>query len=196
MQEALKSGNAALRRDPRDAPYGFLVNGEFLHEDVEAFMWFDSTASLASHLLDVQPMLLLKTPKSEAIESFREKVRLPLEQLLLHGSGARGGPGLGALSPAEPGAAPTEGMPRLPGVTRSRHGAARDKGCCAGRRPQAPCEPGRSGVRSSPGRVAARLEVPFQAVDGCARPGPCGGVGFTQGLSGLKRAFEFPILRG
>lgn len=85
MQEALKSGNAALRRDPREAPYGFLVNGEFLHEDVEAFMWFDSPASLASHLLDVQPLLLLKTPKSEAIESFREKSRLPLEQLLLHG---------------------------------------------------------------------------------------------------------------
>jgi hypothetical protein len=40
----------------------------------------------------------------------------------------------------------------------------------------------------------ARLEVPFQAVDGCARPEPCGGVGFTQGLSGLKRAFEFPML--
>jgi hypothetical protein len=37
--------------------------------------------------------------------------------------------------------------------------------------------------------------VPFQAVDGCARPGPCGGIGFTQGLSGLKRAFEFPMLR-
>jgi hypothetical protein len=36
--------------------------------------------------------------------------------------------------------------------------------------------------------------VPFQAVDGCARPGPCGGIGFTQGLSGLKRAFEFPML--
>jgi len=35
--------------------------------------------------------------------------------------------------------------------------------------------------------------VPFQAVDGCARPGPCGGIGFTQGLSGLKRAFEFPM---
>jgi len=110
------------------------------------------------------------------------------------GSGARGGPGLGALSPAEPGAAPTEGMPRLPGVTRSRHGAACDKGCCAGRRSQAPCEPGRSGRRSSPRRVGARLEVPFQAVDGCARPGPCGGVGFTQGLSGLKRAFEFLML--
>ena len=78
-------------------------------------------------------------------------------------------------------------------MTRSRHSAARDKGCCAGRRPQAPCEPGRLGVRSSPRRVGARLKVPFQAVDGCARPGPCGGVGFTQGLS-LKRAFEFPML--
>ena len=85
MQEALKSGNAALRRDPREATYGFLINGEFLHEDVEAFMWFDSPTSLASHLLDVQPLLLLKTPESEAIESFREQVRLPLEQLLLHG---------------------------------------------------------------------------------------------------------------
>jgi hypothetical protein len=84
-------------------------------------------------------------------------------------------------------------MPRLPGVTRSRHGAARDKGCCAGRRPQAPCELGRSGVRSSPRRVA-RLEVPFQAVDECAGPGPRGGVGFTRGLSGLKRAFESPML--
>jgi len=91
--------------------------------------------------------------------------------------------------------APTEGMPRLPGVTRSRHGAARDKGYGAGRQPQAPREPGRVGVRSSPRRVGARLEVPCQAVDGCARPEPSGGVGFTQGLSGLKRVFEFPMLR-
>ena len=85
-------------------------------------------------------------------------------------------------------------MPRLPGVTRSRHGAARDKSYCAGRQPQAPCEPGRAGGQSSPRRVGARLEVPFQAVDGCVRSGPCGGVGFTQGLSGLKGAFEFPKL--
>jgi hypothetical protein len=41
------------------------------------------------------------------------------------------------MSPAEPGTAPTEGMPKLPGVTRSRHGAARDKSHCAGRQPQA-----------------------------------------------------------
>jgi hypothetical protein len=69
-----------------------------------------------------------------------------------------------------------------------------DKGCFAGRQPQAPCESERGGVRSSPRRVGARLEVPSHAVDGCARPGPCGGVGFTQGLSGLKRAFAFLML--
>jgi hypothetical protein len=85
MQEALKSGNAALRRDPRGAPYGLLVNGEFLHEDLQAFMWFDSPTGLASHLREVQHLLLLRIPGSEAIESFREQVRLPLEQLLLHG---------------------------------------------------------------------------------------------------------------
>jgi len=36
--------------------------------------------------------------------------------------------------------------------------------------------------------------VPSQAVDKCAGPGPRGGVGFTRGPSGLKRAFEFPKL--
>lgn len=93
----------------------------------------------------------------------------------------------------EPGTPSTEGIPRPPGVTRSRHGAVRDKGHHADRQPQAPCEPGRSSVRSSPRRVGTRLTVPFEAVDGCARPGSSGGVGSTQGLLGLKCAFEFPM---
>ena len=57
-----------------------------------------------------------------------------------------------------------------------------------------PCEPGRSDVQSSPRRVGPRLEVPSQAVNKCAGPGPRGGVGFTRGPSGSKRAFEFPKL--
>jgi len=34
-------------------------------------------------------------------------------------------------------------------------------------------------------RVGPRLELPYQAVGGCAGPGSIGGVGFTHGLSGL-----------
>ena len=79
-------------------------------------------------------------------------------------------------------------------MTRGRAGAARRKCHHAGEQPQVPCEPGRATVRSSARRVGPRLEGRSQAVDECAGPGPRGGVGFTRGLSGLKRAFEFPML--
>jgi hypothetical protein len=78
---------------------------------------------------------------------------------------------------------------------RSRHGAARDKDHHASRQPQAPCELGRAAMRSRARRGGHGSEMPLQAVDGCARPGSSGGVGFTQGLSSSKRAFEFPVLR-
>ena len=85
MEEALRAGEAALQRDPREACFGLLASGEFLHEGAEVFMWFDSVEDLVTHLLDVEPMLLAGLADGPDIESYRERIRPPLDQVLLHG---------------------------------------------------------------------------------------------------------------
>ena len=81
MEEALQAGEAALRRDPREAPYGFLAGGEFLHEGAEVFMWFATTDELVTHLLDVEPLLVSSLAHGRDIEAYRERIRPALHGL-------------------------------------------------------------------------------------------------------------------
>lgn len=85
MEAALHAGEAAIRRDPRQSPFGFLAGGEFVHEGSEVFMWFDSLPDLVAHLLDVEPLLLLALSDGSTIEAYRERIRPALEQLELQG---------------------------------------------------------------------------------------------------------------
>lgn len=85
MESALLAGEAAMRRDPRESPWGVLLGGEFLHEGTEVFMWFASAHDLVGHLLDVEPRLLASLAAGDDIEAYRDRIRIPLEQVLTHG---------------------------------------------------------------------------------------------------------------
>ncbi|MEN9417793.1 MAG: hypothetical protein RI988_1413 [Pseudomonadota bacterium] len=85
MEAALQAGEAALRRDPRASPYGFLAGGAFVHEGTEVFMWFDSPQEIVTHLLDVEPLLLPSLAEGADIEAYRDRIRAPLEQLQMQG---------------------------------------------------------------------------------------------------------------
>lgn len=85
MEAALLAGEAAIRRDPRQSPFGFLAGGEFVHQGTEVFMWFDSLPELAAHLLDVEPLLLSSLSDGPDIEAYRDRIRPALEQLELQG---------------------------------------------------------------------------------------------------------------
>lgn len=40
MEAALRAGEATIRRDPRQTPFGFLAGGEFVHEGLDEFVEF------------------------------------------------------------------------------------------------------------------------------------------------------------
>jgi hypothetical protein len=66
--------------------------------------------------------------------------------------------------------------------------AGEQQACAASQRLMSRQLPPRPAARPHSGRTHVKT------VDGCARPGPCSGVGFTQGLSGCRRAVGIPML--
>jgi|688.fasta_scaffold188294_1 hypothetical protein len=77
--------------------------------------------------------------------------------------------------------------------------AGRGRSLCPGAQgelpPQTSCRPGPASVRSGSRSARPSLEARCLTADGCARPWIRGGIGATWGLSDLRRALEFPMLR-
>ena len=85
MEEALRKGEEARLRDPRQATFGFLARGEFVQEGTEVFMWFESLNELVAHLQDVEPVLLTSLVVDFDTEAYRDRIRIPLDQALRQG---------------------------------------------------------------------------------------------------------------
>jgi hypothetical protein len=45
----------AINRDPRQAPWGLLSGGSFVMDSVRVFLWFETLADLANHLIQHLP---------------------------------------------------------------------------------------------------------------------------------------------
>lgn len=85
MEEALRKGEEARLRDPRQAPFGFLARGDFVQEGAEVFMWFESLNDLVTHLQDVEPVLLTSLDEGFDAEAYRDLIRIPLDQAMWRG---------------------------------------------------------------------------------------------------------------
>lgn len=53
--ETYTAAEQAMDRDPRQAPWGLLTGGSFVLDSSRVFMWFESLADLAEHLVNHLP---------------------------------------------------------------------------------------------------------------------------------------------
>lgn len=53
--ETYTAAEQAMERDPRQAPWGILTGGSFVLDSSRVFMWFESHADLAEHLVNHTP---------------------------------------------------------------------------------------------------------------------------------------------
>ncbi|RKT44700.1 hypothetical protein [Thiocapsa rosea] len=72
MDAAIQSSELAMERDPREAKLGYFAGGSFVLDSVRVFKWFSSARDLATHLIDVEPVVFEWS--DEDVAPIREKL--------------------------------------------------------------------------------------------------------------------------
>ena len=84
-EEALKLGEVAMERDPREAPFGFYSgSATVMTDDIKVFSWFESIDELIAFLVDVEPRIYNIDEQNE-LAAHRAKVSPILEKLKTDG---------------------------------------------------------------------------------------------------------------
>lgn len=84
-EEALKLGEVAMERDPREAPFGFYSGSASVMSDgIKVFSWFESIDELIAFLVGVEP-LIYDIEEEDELAAHRAKVSPILEKLKTDG---------------------------------------------------------------------------------------------------------------
>ena len=76
--DAIKHGEKAMERDPRESRYGYFSGGTFALDGVRVFMWFDNASDLLDHLCNCDP--LVHGMDTDEAEHFSRQVQNAVSQ--------------------------------------------------------------------------------------------------------------------
>lgn len=79
----LALGEAAMTRDPRQAPYGYLSGGTFVLDSTRVFQWFESLDAMGRHLLEVEPRV--HDLDDDELPAYQERLRPLIARLNTEG---------------------------------------------------------------------------------------------------------------